>query len=249
MELKLQGIIAPKEEIRLHLLDWYGGDIEKAERANNFVFNEPTQKITFNEKDIDFLNPISGTFEVTTETNLNDGIYYIMKNGNEYEPYKCDDNEPSDEIIKKIVAIGIQKDGHRLMIALHDLTEDKATLTTGETQTNNYHPNLYDAVTNWDGKDNTEKMYNKLNPNFNIPDGWWIPSLGEMYFIFLNMKYIQEALKKVKADLLAEDWYWTSTEGSSTNAWYLNLNGGYASYWNTKASGKNRVRAVSAFIF
>lgn len=248
MKLELQGIIAPKEEIRLHLLEMYSGDVEKAENANDFIFSEPTPGIIFNKKDVDFLNPISGTFDVKAETDFDDGIYYIMKNDCEYEPYKCYDDELSEEIIKKIVAIGIQKDGHRLMIALHDLTEKEATLTTGETETNNYHSDLYDAITDWDGKGNTERMYNKLNPNFNIPDGWWIPSLGEMYFIYLNMKYIQEALKKVNAEPLAENWYWTSTENSSTCAWFLSLSDGYA-YWTTKASSKLRVRAVSAFNF
>lgn len=239
MKLELQGIIAPKEEIRLHLLEIYSGDVKKAENASDFIFNK---------KNVDFLNPISGTFDVKAKTDFDDGIYYIMKNGDEYEPYKCYDDELSEEIIKKIMAIGIQKDSHRLMIALHDLTEKAVTLTTGKTETNNYHSDLYDAITDWDGKGNTERMYNKLNPNFNIPDGWWIPSLGEMYFIYLNMKYIQEALKKVNADPLAENWYWTSTELSSTNAWRLGLGGGLAT-WDAKASYEGRVRAVSAFNF
>ena len=47
---------------------------------------------------------------------------------------------------------------------------------------------------------------------------------------------------------LQENWYWTSTESSSTNAWYLYLSNGAAYAWNTKASDRGGVRPVSAFL-
>ena len=69
-----------------------------------------------------------------------------------------------------------------------------------------------------------------------------------MYRIFINKKAINEALDYVKGDRLQDGWYWTSTEGSATHAWYLNLNGGNTGIWGSKASNTLRVRAVSAFI-
>lgn len=67
--------------------------------------------------------------------------------------------------------------------------------------------------------------------------------------IYANMTKINYALSLITgATQLVEDWYWTSTEGSATYAWGLNLNDGTTSYWYTKASFTFRVRAVSAFI-
>lgn len=67
--------------------------------------------------------------------------------------------------------------------------------------------------------------------------------------IYANMTKINYALSLITgATQLVEDWYWTSTEYSATNAWGLYLNDGYTIYWATKASYTIRVRAVSAFI-
>ena len=78
---------------------------------------------------------------------------------------------------------------------------------------------------------------------------WYIPSLGELYRIFINKKAINAALEFAKGDKLQDRWYWTSTEGSATNAWFLRLYDGGTYSWDTKASDTSRVRAVSAFIF
>ena len=77
---------------------------------------------------------------------------------------------------------------------------------------------------------------------------WWLPSLGEMFMIYANMTKINYALSLITgATQIPEAWHWTSTEYSSTYAWYLSLSNGYMSN-TTKASIRYRVRAVSAFI-
>jgi len=77
---------------------------------------------------------------------------------------------------------------------------------------------------------------------------WWLPSLGEMFMIYANMTKINYALSLITgATQIPEAWHWTSTEYSSTYAWYLNLDFGYMG-GITKASSRSRVRAVSAFI-
>ena len=76
---------------------------------------------------------------------------------------------------------------------------------------------------------------------------WWLPSLGEMMMIYANMTKINYALSLIEgATQLAATWYWTSTEYSAAGAWGLYLSNGM--YGGAKASGKGRVRAVSAFI-
>ena len=77
---------------------------------------------------------------------------------------------------------------------------------------------------------------------------WWLPSLGELFCIYANMRKINYALSLINgATQLAETWYWSSTEYSATYAWYLYLDAGGACN-GTKATGKGRVRAVSAFL-
>jgi hypothetical protein len=66
--------------------------------------------------------------------------------------------------------------------------------------------------------------------------------------IYANMTKINYALSLINgATQLVEEAYWTSTELSATNAWYLYLNNGIA-IGSSKASTTYRVRAVSAFI-
>ena len=77
---------------------------------------------------------------------------------------------------------------------------------------------------------------------------WWLPSLGELFCIYANMRKINYALSLINgATQLAETWYWSSTEYSAAHAWFLNLGNGNAD-GSTKASNKTGVRPVSAFL-
>ena len=68
--------------------------------------------------------------------------------------------------------------------------------------------------------------------------------------IYANMRKINYALSLIEgATQLAEDWYWSSTEGSAAYAWYLYFDDGSAYFWRTKAGTQIRVRPVSAFIY
>ena len=141
-----------------------------------------------------------------------------------------------------------------IKIALHDEANGEGiTLTTkvngnGENDQAYYTDNYDDAVADMDGARNTNHLRNILNPKIKLADDWYIPSLGELYRIFINKKAINAALEFVKGDKLQDRWYWTSTECSATTAWLLYLGDGTGG-WTTKASDAGRVRAVSAFIF
>ena len=77
---------------------------------------------------------------------------------------------------------------------------------------------------------------------------WWLPSIGEMTMILANFDKINYALSKISgATQLQEDWYWTSTQGSECNAWFLYLNDGYMT--NDWKFYRGRVRPVSAFLY
>ena len=177
-----------------------------------------------------------------------DGVYYI-----------CDDEEKTivpykDTLTSPWDAMGVLLvQGERsIIIALQDCNDDeKTTLTKQKDPSNlkgNYIDTCIDAVADWNGQKNTEHLKAVgLSDNISLSDGWYIPSMAEMLFIFTHRKEVNAALEKAGGQPIANDWYWTSTEYSATYAWYLNLTNGSMNY-NSKATSTHRVRPVSAFI-
>ena len=223
------------QQFRYELLKWCGS-VEDAEKANTFVMgNERQVQVQLQKSDME------------------DGIYLVHADGKatlfELE-YTKDDNMDSE-----VVAIGLKMGSFGIKIALHDEANGKGiTLTTksngNEKDDQDYYIDNYDdAVADIDGARNTNHLRNILNPQIKLADDWYIPSLGELYRIFINKKIINAALEFAMGNKLQDRWYWTSTEYGATYAWYLYLNDGDTGIWSTEASDTGRVRAVSAFIF
>lgn len=126
------------------------------------------------------------------------------------------------------------------MTALDDLTGKASTaaqITHAECSSESYAPGFC-------------AQYSRVNANGKglTAGRWWLPSLGELMMIYANMRKINYALSLIEgATQLADTWYWSSTENSAPSAWLLFLNNGHADY-TTKATTRNRVRAVSAFL-
>lgn len=236
MEIQTSKALSDVQQFRYELLQWCG-NVEDAEKANTFVMGK-------DEKPVQAQLPKSG---------MEDGIYLVHADGKatlfELE-YTKDDNMDSE-----VVAIGLKMGSFGIKIALHDEANgDGITLTTKSNSDlkadQDYYIDKYDdAVADMGGARNTNHLRNILNPQIKLADDWYIPSLGELYRIFINKKAINAALEFAKGDKLQDRWYWTSTEFSATFAWYLHIDDGNTSSWYTKASLTFRVRAVSAFIF
>lgn len=116
-------------------------------------------------------------------------------------------------------------------------TSTAAQITHNECKTESYAPGFCAS-------------YERVNANGQglTAGKWWLPSLGELMMIYANMRKINYALSLINgATQLAETWYWSSTEYSATDAWYLYLYDGGAGD-NPKAAGRGRVRPVSAFL-
>ncbi len=93
-------------------------------------------------------------------------------------------------------------------------------------------------------------LYSRTNVNgFGLTAGkWWQPSMGELFMMFANFNKINYALSLITgAELLVSDTYWSSSETSKRDAWYLFFNNGNM-YNYDKAARQGRVRPVSAFI-
>lgn len=234
MEIQTSKALSDVQQFRYELLQWCG-NVQDAEKANTFVMGK-------DEKPVQAQLPKSG---------IEDGIYLVHADGKEtlFELETKEDNMDSE-----VVAIGLKMGSFGIKIALHDEANGEGiTLTTKangneENDQAYYTDNYDDAVADMDGARNTNHLRNILNPKIKLADDWYIPSLGELYRIFINKKAINAALEFAKGDKLQNRWYWTSTEGSAAGAWSLYLGAGTGS-WHTKASNTGRVRAVSAFIF
>lgn len=236
MEIQTSKALSDVQQFRYELLQWCG-NVEDAEKANTFVMGK-------DEKPVQAQLPKSG---------IEDGIYLVHADGKatlfELE-YTKDDNMDSE-----VVAIGLKIGNFGIKIALHDEANgDGITLTTKSNSDlkadQDYYIDKYDdAVADMDGARNTNHLRSILNPQIKLADDWYIPSLGELYRIFINKKAINAALEFAKGDKLQDRWYSTSTEASATDAWCLSLSDGGAYFWRANTIRAIRVREVSAFIF
>lgn len=160
--------------------------------------------------------------------------------------------------------------GHHLVIAP---TETQLPWAGGNSDTGAYRTGgRLAAMQDWAGKDNTAKIiaaskdgaitnteayaagfcnkYSRANGNgIGLTAGrWWLPSVAELMMIYANKTKINHALSLIDgAQQLPETWYWASTEGSSSCAWYLYLSDGTLFGWDDK-SYSGEVRPVSAFL-
>ena len=177
-----------------------------------------------------------------------DGVYYICDDEKKtIVPFKATLTPPEDAM-----GVLLVQGERNIIIALRDCNDgEETTLTKQKDPSNlkgNYIDTCIDAVADWNGQKNTEHLKAVgLSDNISLSDGWYIPSMGEMLFIFTHRKEVNAALEKAGGQPIADDWYWTSTECSAADAWYLNLNNGRMNY-GTKATYTHRVRPVSAFI-
>jgi hypothetical protein len=119
------------------------------------------------------------------------------------------------------------------------------------------------AMSDWNGKTNTASQVTndacsdtRFVPGFCIAYSnggleagkWWLPSLGELIFIFAHKAEINYALGLISgAELIGEYNYWSSTESSKSGAWYLNMGDGNINS-ALKPNYTYRCLPVSAFI-
>lgn len=166
-----------------------------------------------------------------------DGIYICYKDG-----YKAlfDGQNNKDGVSH----IGIVMGSKMLGVALDNRGEYSLPSLDDEDEFDGYIDNSNDAVDDYAGKDKTERFRKSGMLDFELKDEEWLPSIGEIYLIFINKKRINEALDYVGGDKL-KYWHWSVTEDSATCAWSINFSDGNLSI-NYKYYTYS-VRAVCAF--
>lgn len=207
---------------------------------------------------------------------LQDGVFIMTHRWKTYtdnfplaiEPRKWVSNyQNAGEIADGVLLV---EGGHHLVIAP---TETQLPWAGGNSDTGAYRTgDRLAAMQDWAGKDNTAKIiaaskdgaitnteayaagfcnkYSRVNGNGKglTAGRWWLPSVAELMMIYANKAKINHALSLIDgAQQLSENWYWASTEGSSSGAWLLYLNDGYLNFWDAESSS-GKVRPVSAFL-
>ena len=202
---------------------------------------------------------------------LEDGIFVMFHRKSDdfplmVKPHKWTSYQTSGEIAEGVVVV----EGGKVLVVAP--TESTTTLLWSSAAVSGGGTTTTDRVTamnDWNGKANTAAQithseasgtgyapgfchaYSRVNANGQVLTAgkWWLPSMGEMMMIYANMTKINYALSLINgATKLFEDWYWTSTEDSAAYAWNVYLTNGYA-YGLAKATPRDRVRPVSAFIY
>ena len=173
---------------------------------------------------------------------LNDGIYYIYEDGS----VEIFDYQKRNAPTKTVKRIGVVMGSHAIAVNLEDYPEQPLTNQKDNTDYAGYISEYDDAVADWNGKTNTEHI-KSIGTGIELKGGEWIPSVAELYLIYLNKRSINAAIELSGGSRIKDDWYWTSTEHSATSAWYLFLSSGYLYSWNAKVSYSYYVRPVAAF--
>lgn len=202
------------------------------------------------------------TVRPTIQTEVHpDGIYLVFGHQSPVILQKYEPGTVTEDMKERCTGIGIKLGGKSLVVDLYDMEdpedsdEKDLTLTTAKSPADYdkaaYKDTYEDAGADWDGQANTDRLAlaGILNPKIaqQLKKGQYVPAMGQLLFVHLFRKQINQALREVGGEEIGGWWYWTSTESSATLAWLLNLNNGNMDDC-TKASSRLRVRAVSAFI-
>ena len=213
------------QNLRASLLDKVNYDVNEARKCFNFIVGDDSCKA----QRVNSINP----------RDYADGVYICYNDGHN-ELY--DDNNPKDDVR----GIGLVVGSHSLCVSLEDIDDTTLTNRDGKSDYDKYISDWDLARMDYDGAENT-KHIQEIGTDIKLADGEYIPSLGELYLIYLYKYEINEALSYVYGKPIADNWYWSSTEASAQGAWYLYFSSGGQGR-SGKSSGQYRVRPVSAFI-
>lgn len=211
------------EEQRLRfILLMKAESVEKAQEYYNFIMSGESKYAK--------VGPIRERME--------DGVYLIYSD--RYEKFNGNNDKSG------VKYVGIVHDGHSIAVGLNELGEHRLPVKDGlEEDDWQYVKGDVFAMNDFNGKANTEHLKRHGDFDFELKDGEWLPSIGELAMIVLFKDEVNKALEYVGGDEFLSDYYWSSTEYNAYNAWYIyfsnaNLNGNYKANYH-------RCRPVAAF--
>lgn len=207
----MESILTEVQKMRLSIIEKLGFDVEKAKKVYNFIVGE---------------KPMNDPHETTSKP-VPDGVYYVLDGGgiaylNRMEYVKDD-----------IIGVAVKMGEKIATIALHDAAEGEEIPLVTDTPCGTeslHHPDFFDAITDWDGEANTKDYGEFLNPDINLKEGEYIPSLAQLHLILLHIKEVNKALEAVGGTPMKKNWYWSSTEHSANGSWDVGFGSGGSGY-------------------
>jgi len=173
---------------------------------------------------------------------MKDGVYLVTKD-NRLIPY----GNPADYTGRKFVGVALKVGDMAIRLAMKDQVDVTLTNKKDDGQTGSpYYCDDWDQARTVrpNGKADTEHI-KAVGTDIELAPDEYIPSLFELYQIFIWKAILNAALEFIGGDPLEDEVYWSSAESSSTYAWGLGFYGGIQNS-STKASSRYRVRPVSA---
>lgn len=241
-ELKL----SPTQQLRRDLLDKYQ-EVKTAREAYEFIAGEEglvtfTDEVPAGEPEIKVSLLGAAKPGVLAPQPMKDGVYLVTKD-NRLVPY----GNPADYEGRKFVGVALKVGDMTIRIGLKDQVDVTLTNKADDGQTGSpcYCDDWDNArVARPDGKADTEHI-KAVGTDIELAPDEYIPSLFELYQMYIWKAILNGALEFIGGDPLEDEWYWSSTEYSSTHAWTLTFYSGLQ-HLTTKASTRSRVRPVSA---
>jgi hypothetical protein len=205
------------QSIRAGLLQQLNYDVTKARECFDFIIgNEeaPTHKEA-TSKAYDLL--------------FNDAcdIYYVLMDGS----LTSLENAPA--IKNSVVGVAVKKGDKIATVALDDAydgEEIKLAIFDECGSSEFFYRDIDKATSDWRGEDNTDDYGEALNDNIGLLPNQYIPSIAQLVLIRQNAEAVNAALEAVGGSPLRQAWYWSSTEYSSTSAWYIFFQNGHIDY-------------------
>lgn len=213
----MSNVLNEMQQLRLLLAKDSNFDLAKAEKVYNFIMGE---------------QPKSSTASATAVKP--DGIYFILSSSKAIH-----ESLATDEDKRNSIAVGVKMGDRFANVVLHDAAggEDIALCQGDKVPCGSeqfFRRTFNEAMADWNGMASTNDMRDSLNPDINLGENEYIPSVAQLHLILLNINEVNKALVEAGGDPMKEDWYWSSTEYSSSNAWPV-----YFSNGGTYIYGKN----------
>lgn len=206
----MSNVLNETQQLRLLLAKESNFDLAKAEKVYNFIIGEQSKAVA---------KPVANEPQP-------DGIYFILSPSNAIH-----ESLATDEDKRNSIAVGVKMGNRFANVLLHDTAggEEVALCQDDKVPCGSeqfFHDTFWKAMSDWNGEANTNDMRSALNPDINLGEIEYIPSVAQIHLILLNINEINKALVEAGGDPMKEDWYWSSTESSCNGAWGVYFNGG-----------------------
>lgn len=146
-------------------------------------------------------------------------------------------------------------DGHGgLAVGLNDASEDCVWGNSSDVpeltnQAPFYTQNLLIDTAGYTNTLTLRTFYNNNDYAAGLVDfdhGWFLPSIAQLRMLYGQLPFISSAITSAGGTELSLDWYWSSTEANSFEAWCIDFGANTSSgdFVRKEKTGMNRVRSI-----